>query len=161
MYNMSESIARWLEHATGETKRQMALTLNQSPSTFNRNIATAETVVAVCLAYGLNPVEGLVEAGYVTADDVIDYAEELSESEHLRQSTPDDIIERIQVQLGKLSEKLHQHDPVEGQMSLFIEPALLPQSDPDYSTMSERDAYDLAASKGEDNIGHDELPHEP
>jgi DNA-binding XRE family transcriptional regulator len=33
--------------------------------------------------------------------------------------------------------------------------------DPDYSQMSEHDAYDLAASKGEDNIGHDELPHEP
>lgn len=33
--------------------------------------------------------------------------------------------------------------------------------DPDYSQMSERDAYDLAASRGEENIGHDELPHEP
>ncbi|YCK81359.1 helix-turn-helix domain-containing protein [Arthrobacter sp. D3-18] len=33
--------------------------------------------------------------------------------------------------------------------------------DPDYSQMSEHDAYDLAASRGEENIGHDELPHEP
>lgn len=35
--------------------------------------------------------------------------------------------------------------------------------DPDYSNMSVEDAmnYDLAAFKGEDNIAHDELPHEP
>jgi hypothetical protein len=33
--------------------------------------------------------------------------------------------------------------------------------DPDYSRMSDQDAYDLAAHKGEENIGHDELPHEP
>lgn len=35
--------------------------------------------------------------------------------------------------------------------------------DPDYSNMSEADAmnYGLAAFKGEDNIAHDELPHEP
>ena len=33
--------------------------------------------------------------------------------------------------------------------------------DPDYSRMSDHDAYDLAAHKGEENIGHDELPHEP
>lgn len=33
--------------------------------------------------------------------------------------------------------------------------------DPDYSQMSDQDAYDLAAHKGETNIAHDELPNEP
>lgn len=33
--------------------------------------------------------------------------------------------------------------------------------DPDYSKMSDQDAYDLASHKGEPNIGHDEVPHEP
>jgi hypothetical protein len=33
--------------------------------------------------------------------------------------------------------------------------------DPDYSKMSDQDAYDLAAHEGDKNIGHDELPHEP
>jgi len=33
--------------------------------------------------------------------------------------------------------------------------------DPDYSKLSDQDAYDLASNKGEANIGHDESPHEP
>lgn len=33
--------------------------------------------------------------------------------------------------------------------------------DPDYSKMSDQDAYDLAAHEGDKHIGHDELPHEP
>ncbi|MDN4644978.1 helix-turn-helix domain-containing protein [Arthrobacter sp. PsM3] len=33
--------------------------------------------------------------------------------------------------------------------------------DPDYSKLSDQDAYDLASHKGEPNIGHDEVPHEP
>jgi transcriptional regulator with XRE-family HTH domain len=33
--------------------------------------------------------------------------------------------------------------------------------DPDYSKMSDQDAYDLASHKGEPDIGHDEIPHEP
>lgn len=33
--------------------------------------------------------------------------------------------------------------------------------DPDYSKMSDQDAYDLAAHEGDKNIGHDELPNEP
>ncbi|WP_229994364.1 helix-turn-helix transcriptional regulator [Arthrobacter sp. Bi26] len=33
--------------------------------------------------------------------------------------------------------------------------------DPDYSKLSDQDGYDLAAYKGEHNIGHDDIPHEP
>lgn len=33
--------------------------------------------------------------------------------------------------------------------------------DPDYSKMSEQGAYDLAAYKGDNNIGHDDIAHEP
>ncbi|MGM7776095.1 helix-turn-helix transcriptional regulator [Arthrobacter sp. KNU-44] len=36
-----------------------------------------------------------------------------------------------------------------------------PDEDPDYSKMSEQGAYDLAAYKGDENIAHDDLPHEP
>lgn len=34
-------------------------------------------------------------------------------------------------------------------------------ADPDYSKLSDQDAYDLASHKGEQDIGHDESPHEP
>lgn len=37
------------------------------------------------------------------------------------------------------------------------------KADPDYSQMSDQDAkdYGLAAYRGEENIGHDDIPHEP
>lgn len=42
-------------------------------------------------------------------------------------------------------------------------PSFEAAEDPDYSQMSDQDAidYGLAADKGEDNIGYDELPNEP
>lgn len=42
----------------------------------------------------------------------------------------------------------------------FVVPAWTDDEEPDYSKMSEQDAYDLAANKGEANIGHDEIPNE-
>lgn len=47
--------------------------------------------------------------------------------------------------------------------TLDLESKISELQDPDYSQMSDQDAkdYGLAADKGEDNIGYDELPNEP
>lgn len=72
---MDQRITDWLEEKTGATRRQMALKIGQTPSTFYRNIDTAEMVTAVCRAYGINPAEGLVAADIITEREVVAAAE--------------------------------------------------------------------------------------
>ena len=64
-------------------------------------------------------------------------------------------VSELQTRIEMLEERLARVEP-DAETDFDVE-----DSDPDYSQMSEQDAYDLAASKGEENIGHDELPHEP
>ncbi|QCB97156.1 hypothetical protein E5206_09595 [Arthrobacter sp. PAMC25564] len=156
---MQTSISEWLESNTGESKRQMALRVGQTPSTFNRNIDMPDVIIAVCRAYELNPVEALVEAGIITADDVMDFAESTALEADLEKISTDSLTARMHVQIDELGRRIQGNRPVPGQTAMWD---LVP-ADPDYSNMSEADAkdYGLAAFKGEDNIGFDDLPHEP
>ncbi|UKA59206.1 hypothetical protein [Arthrobacter sp. FW306-2-2C-D06B] len=151
---MDRSIAAWLESKTGDSKRQMALRIGLQPSTFNRNLHTAEVIIHVCVAYRLNPVEALVEAGILDAVDVLDYADEVEFLDKTTRTSPVRIIDRIRNQLEELDQRLRSE-------SLQSQEEVQNFSDPDYSKMSEPEAYDLAAYKGDENIAHDDLPHEP
>lgn len=68
---MRTRIESWLEAKTGDTRRQMALTIGETPSTFYRNIESAEVIVAVCRAYGINPVDGLVAGGILEGSEIV------------------------------------------------------------------------------------------
>jgi len=145
---MHTNISQWLEEKTGDTKRQMALKLGHTPSTFNRNIETAEVIIAVCRHYGINPAEGLIAAGILEADEI---------SEAAGQANLKNISETL------LLEEVLRRAAQREDVSTF-KPLKLVDSDPDYSNMSAEDArnnFDLAAKEADPNIGHDELPHEP
>lgn len=74
--DMKNDIGAWLEEKTGDSRRAMALKLGQAPSTFNRNIETAEVITATCRAYGINPVLGLVAAGILAPGEIAEAAGE-------------------------------------------------------------------------------------
>ncbi|MGP9487872.1 hypothetical protein ACT3UQ_08995 [Glutamicibacter sp. AOP12-B1-11] len=146
---MDTNISEWLERKTGDTKRQMALKLGQTPSTFNRNIESAEVIVAVCRAYGINPVQGLIEAQIVQAFEV----DAASADTDLRNASEVSLLEEV------LRRAV-------GRTNISEIPKLqLLDDDPDYSQMSDEDVrknrYDLAAKEADPNIGFDDLPHEP
>lgn len=144
---MNTNISQWLEAKTGDSKRQMALKLGQQPSTFNRNIETAEVIVAVCRAYGINPVDGLIAAGIIDTLEVNDAASEASLSAVPEVKLLEEVLRRAAGRTDITN----------------IKPLRLVESDPDYSNMSAADAkdYGLAAKKEEPNIGPDEVPHQP
>lgn len=144
---MNTNISEWLERKTGDTKRQMALKLGHTPSTFNRNIETAEVIIAVCRHYGINPAEGLVAAGILEAEEINDAAAEAD----LRNISEMTLLEEV---LRRAAERENISD---------IQPLTLVDQYPDYSNMSVEDArnYDLAAKEADKNIGHDEMPNEP
>lgn len=144
---MNTNISEWLEHRTGDTKRQMALKLGHTPSTFNRNIETAEVIIAVCRQYEINPVEGLVAAGILNIKEINDAAAEAD----LRNISETTLLEEV---LRRAAGRQDVRD---------IKPLTLVDEYPDYSDMSVEDArkYDLAAKEADKNIGHDEMPNEP
>lgn len=145
---MDTDISQWLEQRTGATKRQMALRTGQTPSTFNRNIETAEVIIAVCRQFGINPIEGLTAAQLITDSEVTDAAGETN----LRTVPERALLEEV---LRRVAEREEISD---------LSPLRLDDSDPDYSKMSDEDvksSYDLAALKKPKHIGDDELPHEP
>lgn len=144
---MNTNISEWLEQKTGNTKRQMALKLGHTPSTFNRNIETAEVIIAVCRNYGINPVEGLIAAEILESEEINDAAAEAD----LRNISEITLLEEV---LRRAAEREDVSD---------IQPLSLVDKYPDYSNMSVEDArnYDLAAKEADKNIGHDEMPNEP
>ena len=144
---MNTNISQWLEAKTGDTKRQMAIKLGQQPSTFNRNIETAEVIIAVCRAYGVNPVEGLVAAGIIE-DFEVDHAAAGASLQSISEVV---LLEEVLRRASKRSDVS------------ALPPLHLLDEDPDYSNMSEQDAkdYGLAAKKADPNIGPDDIPHQP
>lgn len=144
---MNTNISEWLERKTGDTKRQMALKLGQQPSTFNRNIESAEVIVAVCRAYGINPVEGLIAAEVVHDFEV----RAASSDAGLREVSEISLLEEVLRRAANRSD------------ISSLPPLRLVDEDPDYSNMSEQDAkdYGLAAKKADPNIGPDDIPHQP
>lgn len=144
---MNTNISQWLEEKTGDTKRQMAIKLGQQPSTFNRNIETAEVIIAVCRAYNLNPVEGLLAAGLLEVSEVNDAAAEASLKDVPETALLEEVLRRAA-----------------GRQNIDnVRKLQLVDDDPDYSNMSVEDArnYGLAAKKADPNIGPDDSPHEP
>lgn len=144
---MNTDISQWLEAKTGDTKRQMALKLGHTPSTFNRNIETAEVIIAVCRAYNLNPVEGLIAAGIVEAEEVNEAAAEVG-----LKAVPETTL------LEEVLRRAAGRENIDNVRKLQ-----LVDDDPDYSNMSAEDArtYGLAAREADPNIGPEDSPHEP
>lgn len=144
---MNTNISQWLEARTGDTKRQMAIKLGHTPSTFNRNIETAEVIIAVCRAYGINPVEGLITAGIIEASEVAQAATESSLADIPETALLEEVLRRAAGREDVTN----------------IRKLQLVDEDPDYSNMSVEDArnYGLAAKEEDQNIGRDESPHEP
>lgn len=144
---MNTNISQWLEAKTGDTKRQMALKLGHTPSTFNRNIETAEVIIAVCRAYNLNPVDGLIAAGIVKAEEVNEAAAESGLTTAPETALLEEVLRRA---AGR--------ENIENVRKLQ-----LVDDDPDYSKMSVADArnYGLAAKEADPHIGPDDSPHEP
>lgn len=141
---MKPNIAGWLESRTGDTRRQMALKLGWTPSTFNRNIGAPELIIDVCRFYGLNPLEGLIEAGVVETK----WVSQLATHSNLRQISERDLLQEI---MRRVEER--------ERMASAARPILFP----DYSKMSAADAkdYGLAAKKRDSNIGDEDLPDQP
>lgn len=110
-----------------------------------------ETVVAICRAYGLPVVEGLIKSGLITREE----ADEFGGSKDLQAFSERALLEEMLRRVKSAGPS----DLTRPITSEDIDAAL--EDDPDYSKLSDRDAYDLAANRGEPNIGYDELPHEP
>ncbi|WP_346921340.1 hypothetical protein [Glutamicibacter creatinolyticus] len=144
---MNTNISAWLEQKTGDTKRQMALRLGHTPSTFNRNIETPEVIIAVCRAYGINPIEGLIAAGLINQDEVNDAAATTE-----LQGIPESAL------LAEVLRRATQRENIRD-----FKPLTLVDEDPDYTNMSVEDARNigLAAKEADPNIGHDETPNQP
>lgn len=151
---MTTSIEAWLETRTGATRRQMALQIGQAPSTFNRNIETAEVIIAVCRAYKINPIEGLIAAGIISQEE----ATAVAASASLKHVTEKELLHEMlrRVEDGPAPDLIR---PI---TSEDIEESRTSQRDPDYSHMTEQEAadYGLAAHKGESGIAFDDLPNE-
>ncbi|WP_404291832.1 hypothetical protein [Glutamicibacter arilaitensis] len=147
------SIETWLEARTGATRRQMALQVGQSPSTFNRNIESAEVIVAVCRAYKINPVEGLIAAGIITQSEAAQVAATVSLSDVTEKELLHEMLRRVNNGPATELRRPITSDDIDGALG----------ADPDYSSMTEKEAedYGLAAHKGDSNIAFDDLPHEP
>lgn len=150
---MTTSIEAWLEANTGVTKRQMALQIGHAPSTFNRNIDTAEIVVAVCRAYKLNPVKGLIALGVISEQDVTAASATASLSHVTEKELLQELLRRVNQGPAKELRRPITSSDIDGALG----------QDVDYSNMTEREAadYGLAAHKGEHGIAFDDLPHEP
>jgi hypothetical protein len=145
---MQTQIADWLEEKTGASRRQMALKIGQAPSTFNRNIDTAETIIAVCRAYEINPIDGLIEAGLLKVEEVTAAASKASLAKVSERELLEEVLHRVA-----------QRDDSE-----LTKPVnLADHRDPDYSGMTEEEAYDLGlvAKKQDDHIAGDEIDNTP
>lgn len=146
---MTTDTGTWLEAKAGATRRQMALKLGQTPSTFYRNIQTAEVIIAVCRAYDINPIEGLIQAGHLEQQEVNQAAASLALSEVSERALLEEVLHRVEArEASELTE------PIELNAT---------RGDPDYSAMSENDAIELGlvAKKQDEHIDHDEMPNEP
>jgi hypothetical protein len=159
---MTTNLLQWLEgNIDGFSYSSAALKTGIAVSSVRRHVTESkktqsvhETVVAICRAYGLNPIEGLIEAGLVSIEEAEKFADSVDLNDRLSRANADEIIDRIDAHLDELRVRLQPRPLYPGQNipSRFMR---------DYSKMSEQDAYDLAAYKGDKNIGHDDLPNEP
>lgn len=145
---MITPIEEWLEARTGVSRRQMALKLGHTPSTFYRNVETAEVVIAVCRAYNVNPIEGLVAAGLLDQAEVLEAASTASLSGVPEKELLQEVLRRVEKR-----EASELNKPID----------LNAHKDPDYSNMSEDEAFELglAAKEKDKHIAGDDMPNQP
>ena len=131
----------------------MALQIGQAPSTFNRNIETAEVIIAVCRAYKINPIEGLIAAGILSQEEATAVAAKASLKHVTEKELLHEMLRRVNEGPADDLRRPVSETDIDGALG----------KDPDYTHMTEQEAsdYGLAAHKGDRNIGFDDLPHEP
>jgi transcriptional regulator with XRE-family HTH domain len=148
---MQSKQTRWYEYVRTVTEGMMAKEVaekagfDQSAMTRWKNGMNADPkfVVQFARAFHQNVLLALAEAELIT--------DEEADLHEVKVGLEDISTQRL------LEELANRIDNPQGRNSHSVDA----DEDPDYSKMSDQDAYDLAAHKGEENIDHDELPHEP
>lgn len=155
---MTTDLQQWLEsnidgfsHSAAAAKTGIAIsTVRRHLTDSKKTQSVHETVVAICRVYGLSVVEGLIRSGLITREEAGEFDSSQTLQSFSEKSLLEEVLKRVQQSPGSTLAQ-----PVtEAQVSAVTE------EDPDYSEMSEQRVYDLAATKGEPDIEHDELPHE-
>jgi len=149
---------RWYEYVTrvteGMTAKEVAdrAGFDQSAMTRWKNGANADPkfVVQFGRAFNQNVLLALAEAELITDDEANLHEVKIGVQEMTTSQLLEEVARRID-------------NPVQRNLASTSAIPIVRQreEDPDYSKMSDQDAYDLAAHEGDKNIGHDELPHEP
>jgi transcriptional regulator with XRE-family HTH domain len=153
-----QSQTRWYEYVTrvteGMTAKEVAdhAGFDQSAMTRWKNGANADPkfVVQFARAFNQNVLLALAEAELITDSEADLHEVKIGVQEMTTQQLLEELARRID-------------NPVQRTVTNTSAIPIVRKrdEDPDYSKMSDQDAYDLAAHEGDKNIGHDELPHEP
>lgn len=147
---------RWYEYVLrvteGMTAKEVAdrAGFDQSAMTRWKNGANADPkfVVQFARAFNQNVLMALAQAEMITDEEADLHEVKIGVQEMTTQQLLEELARRID---NPQARPAHNH----------ISMGAGADQDPDYSRMSDRDAYDLAAHEGDKNIGHDELPNEP
>lgn len=152
---MQSKPSRWYEYvlniSEGMTAKEVAdrAHFDQSAMTRWKNGLNVDPKFAVqfARAFNQNVLHALAEAGLITEAEADLHEVKIGLDEVSTQQLLEELARRID------------HAPSRRQRA--PEPDEAGEEDPDYSNLSDQDAYDLASKKGEPDIGHDESPHEP
>lgn len=147
---------RWYEYVMKTTEGMTAKEaadhagFDQSAMTRWKNGANADPkfVVQFARAFNQNVLLALAEAELITDEEADLHEVKIGVEEMSTQQLLEELARRID-------------SPQQRTPTTSIPVVRGKDEDPDYSKMSDQDAYDLAAHEGDKNIGHDELPHEP
>ena len=185
---MNSSIDKWLKsQVRGFSFNSAADKTGLTVSTVRRHLtdegkigSATETLVAVCRAYDLSPVEGLIKSGLIDLEEVQEFLDDHHFSEGVTEMPLSDLFERIRDELDVLEDRSvdRRNVPLPGQQDLF---EMFPTLDfaskdgtqdnvfqlpaPNYlAESSGEDATNkqgVAAMREDKNIGEDDSPHEP
>lgn len=146
-----QSMTRWYEYVLrvteGMTAKEVAdkAGFDQSAMTRWKQGGNAEPkfIIQFARAFNQNVLLALAESELITDEEANLHEVKIGVQEMTTQQLLEELARRI--------DNPHPKPPA----------ARVQDDDPDYSKMSDQDAYDLAAHEGDKNIGHDELPNEP
>lgn len=150
---MQSKNTRWYDYvlkiADGMTAKEVAdrAHFDQSAMTRWKNGLNVDPKFAVqfARAFNQNVLHALAEAGLITEAEADIHEVKIGLADISTHQLLEELARRIDQSPGRTTHARHEDAHVE---------------DPDYSKLSDQDAYDLASNKGEPNIGHDESPHE-
>jgi transcriptional regulator with XRE-family HTH domain len=154
----SPSSTRWYDYITrvteGLTAREVATRAGFDESAMTRwkkgLNADPKFVVQFARAFNQNVLMALAEAELITDEEASLHEVKIGVEDMTTQQLLEELARRID----------NGHGPA-NPTSASNRRRKAEDEDPDYSKMSDQDAYDLAAHEGDKNIGHDELPNEP